>query len=449
MGRLPELSRKKQDGDTEAWHLPPLGQRILKTGIAVFICLLIYALRGYEGRDMPAEAAIAAIICMQPYVSSTRHYAVNRITGSLIGAGWGLLLLLLLYSFPSFGANRVILYLLMAVGVILSLYTSVLFHRTESSALAAIIFLWLVITYPDVDAPFRRTLIRFLDLLIGIVAAVLVNSFHLPRVKNSEYLFFVRSKDLIADRFSHISPNVLFRLNALYHDGARICLISEHAPAFFTLQMNAAKPTVPFIVMDGAAIYQAESNTFLHMETVPSDVSGAVIHHLDALKISYFIYTIHRNRTRIFHRGPMREEESIIYDRMRKSPYRDYFEGEIYDPREIVSLKIIVPDDRADALEQELLPLLPAEGIRCARRPQAGAPDLCALYLYSSEATVEKAKEQLVLMLRKDTPSLVPMDIHSRKGYRTEYDALHLLHTIERSYEPVKLLRKRKSRRHT
>ncbi len=441
MSRFSDRSFKKQDGDTEAWHLPPLGQRILKTGIAVFICLLTYALRGYEGRDVPAEAAIAAIICMQPYVSSTRRYAFNRITGSLIGAGWGLLLLLLLYTFPALGSERPVLYALMAFGVILSLYTSVLVHKTESSALAAIIFLWLVITYPDVDAPFLRTAVRLLDLLIGIGTAILINSFHLPRARNGKYLFFVRSKDLIPDRFSHISPNVLFRLNALYHDGARICLITEHAPAFFTLQMNAARPTVPFIVMDGAAIYQAESNTFLHMETIPSEVSGAVVHHLDALNISFFIYTIHRDRTRIFHRGAMREEEAVIYDRMRKSPYRDYFEGEVYDPREIVYLKIIVSNSRIGTLEQELRPLLPKDGIRCVKRPQAGAPDLSALYLYSSGATVEEAKEQLIRILEKDTPSLIPMDICAHRGYRTEHDALHLLHRIERSYEPVRLLR--------
>ena len=46
--------------------LPPLGQRIVKTAVAVFLCLLYYWLRGYRGQDMPTEAALTAIICMQP-----------------------------------------------------------------------------------------------------------------------------------------------------------------------------------------------------------------------------------------------------------------------------------------------------------------------------------------------------------------------------------------------
>ena len=56
----------------ESLHLPHVGQRILKTTLAVFLCLLIYALRGFEGQDMPTEAAITAIICMQPYVQEAK-----------------------------------------------------------------------------------------------------------------------------------------------------------------------------------------------------------------------------------------------------------------------------------------------------------------------------------------------------------------------------------------
>ena len=80
----------------ERRHLPRVGLRIMKTSIAVFICLMVYYLWGYTGEDMPTEAMITAIICMQPYVRDSRHYAVNRFAGTLVGAFWGLVFLLLL-----------------------------------------------------------------------------------------------------------------------------------------------------------------------------------------------------------------------------------------------------------------------------------------------------------------------------------------------------------------
>ena len=132
----------------EKWHPPHIGQRILKTSIAVFLCLLVYRLRGYQGQDMPTEAAITAIICMQPYVRDSREYALNRLTGTLIGAAWGLLFLLLLLLFPVLGTNAVLLYALMALGVLVALYTAVLLRKPDVSGLAAIVFICVVIAFP-------------------------------------------------------------------------------------------------------------------------------------------------------------------------------------------------------------------------------------------------------------------------------------------------------------
>ncbi len=84
--------------------LPGIGQRMLKTAVAVFICLMIYCLRGYHGQSMPTEAVITAIICMQPYIRDSREYAVNRLAGTLVGTFWGLLFLLL-FLVPAVSSN--------------------------------------------------------------------------------------------------------------------------------------------------------------------------------------------------------------------------------------------------------------------------------------------------------------------------------------------------------
>ena len=430
----------------ESFHLPHVGQRILKTTLAVFLCLLIYALRGYEGQDMPTEAAITAIICMQPYVQDSKNYAVNRAVGTLIGVVCGLLLLLLLTAFPVLGQNRILLYGLMAAGVLVALYSTVLVQMPTAASLAAIVFLCIVITFPEIEEPFRQAAVRILDVFIGTAVAVAVNVFRFPRRKNPNLVFFVRTKDLAPDRFSHIPPTALYRLNYLYNDGAKICLMSEHAPAFFTVQMGSAKVNIPMIVMDGAAVYDPHENTYLHAETLPPEASKRVMERLDELGISYFIYTIRHDKTCIFHRGSVRAEEQIVYERMRRSPYRSYLEGEILDPEEIVYLKVIGQKEEMALLSGRLRSVLPEDQLRPVVRDQAGGPTLGSLYIYSAGATMEQAGRRLMSKLRQDDPALTPMPILSHGKYRSERDAVHLLHLVEKYYEPLRLpLRRQKS----
>lgn len=430
----------------EGWYIPHIGQRIVKTTVAVFLCLLIYYLRGYHGQDMPTESAITAIICMQPYVRDTRNYALNRFAGSLIGAAWGLGLLLLLYAFPALGENMLCLYALMAFGVLLSLYSAVLFRVPDTSSLAAIVFLCIVIAFPDIDSPLEQAAYRMLDVFIGTVVAIGVNVFRLPRRKNKNLVFFVKSRDLVPDRFSHIPSAALFRLNYLYNDGARICLMSEHAPAFFTLQMSAAKLNVPLIVMDGAAIYDAVENRYLRTETIEPEDSARLRERLDELGLSYFIYTVHKNKTCIFHHGEYTGAEMTILDRMRRSPYRSYLEGEIYEPEEIVYFKIIAADDELADIMYSLRTALPKGRVRGVRRPQAGAPGISGLYIYAHTATMEQAQKRLMKMLREADPALEPVTITSPGGYRSERDAIQILHRLQNRYEPVALFARRKNR---
>lgn len=435
------MKPKKENVEPSEFILfPHIGQRIAKTTIAVYLCFLVCYFRDLLGQDMSAEAAITAIICMQPYVKDTKAFAINRFTGTLIGSVWGLLFLLLLATFPVLGINKFFLYALMAAGVLLSLYSSVLFRQPDTSSLSAIVFICIVISFPDIEEPLVQAGNRFLDVLVGTGIAIFVNVFRLPRDKNRNYVYFLRTKDLVPDRFSQIAPSVLFRLNYLYNDGAKICLISEHAPAFFVSQMSMVKISTPLIVMDGAAIYDMNENKYLYAKTLPEAVSSALRRRLDHLGVSYFIYTIHNNKTCIFHHGEATKPEIKMFEIMRRSPYRSYLEGEIYDPSEIIYIKII---STRDFLEQILEDLYRNDktlfyALRPVVRIHKESPECKALYLYSAQSSIKVAQAFLMDRLKEKTDDLALQEFRLRSPYHSERDALHLLHKIEKSYEPIK-----------
>lgn len=433
------MQGKKREGYVFDIYFPPLGQRIMKTSLAVFICLMFYWLRGYRGGEMPAEACITAIICMQPYVHDTAAYARDRFIGSFIGAFWGLVFLLVLLIFPTLGKTPLLLYPMMGVGVLISLYSAVVMRRPDTSAQAAIVFICVVIAYPEIEAPLQQAFHRMLDVLVGTAAAIGVNVLRWPREKRRDKLFFLRTRDIVPDQLAQMHSAVLFRLNYLFNDGAKICLMSEHAPAFLLSQLGNARVNVPLIVMDGAGIYDAQENEYLAVETLPPASSAWLMERLNELHASYFVYTVHNHRTCIFHQGRLSKGEKLVYDRMKRSPYRHYLEGDSFDPKEIVYIKVIAATVETDDILVALHDALPHWGLRAAMRAQAGLPGSGSLYFYSADATMERAEERLLCMLREKEADLQPVEMFSATGYRTEHDAVHLVQELGKSYEPVAL----------
>ncbi|MBQ8161043.1 MAG: FUSC family protein [Clostridia bacterium] len=420
--------------------LPHLGQRILKTTLAVFLCLMVYVIFGLRGENLPSEAAITAIICMQPLVSDTKEYAFSRLSGTLIGAVLGMLFLVIFYSFPVLARSPLILYGLMGVGVMLSLYMAVLMHRPDASSLSAIVFLCIVIAYPEIDEPYISALTKVGDVLIGTSIAILVNLFRLPRTKDGHLIFFVKSRDLVPDRFATVSPTVLFLLNHLYGDGARICLISEHAPAYFTLQMSAAKIRTPLIVMDGAAIFDTQANAYLWSCPFEADTFDALEAALQKVQISYSVYAVRSHMTLVSHRGVMRPEEAAVQRLMQSSSYRMYLDEGEEIPGKVVCIKIILSRSETQDLVTRLEPQIRDLPVRYVIRPQNGVDRTDGLYIYCADATVENARAHLLSRLEKDDPALKAVDLTLSKPYETEKDAVRLLQKAGRLYEPVSMM---------
>ena len=434
---------EEKGGDRLHRLLPPLGQRIMKTSVAVFLCLLYYWLRGYRGQDMPTEAAITAIICIQPYMHDSKDFALSRFTGTLIGSFWGLGLLLLLLVAPRLGESLFLVYTLMALGVLASLYTAVLVRRADASGLAAIVFLCIVIAFPDIEEPLRSSGDRIFGVLLGTAIAIGVNVFHLPRSKRRDRVFFVRTKDLSPNRFSQIPPAAEYRLNYLYKDGAKICLMSEHAPAFFTLQLSQGGMQMPMIVMGGAAIYDVDENLYLYTETIRPRDAVVTREYLQHKGLSCFLYTVHRHKTCIFHDGELRREEEQIFKRMKRSPYRDYLnEGEC-PADEIVYFKLIGTKEEVEAWFDQMQSFLHGNHLKGVIRPEADADGIYSLYLYSSQVSLKLAENRVMALLREKEQGLQPMEVFLDRPYETEHDAMHLLHRLGDLYEPVKLFGKR------
>ena len=77
--------------DQKKRRIPVIGARMIKSALAVFVCYLLYILRGYRG--IPFYSSIAAIECIQPYRHISHQVAINRIFATLNGEFVGRIIL--------------------------------------------------------------------------------------------------------------------------------------------------------------------------------------------------------------------------------------------------------------------------------------------------------------------------------------------------------------------
>lgn len=141
------------------------GWRIIKTGLAVALCLWIAQLLKFE---YPFYSAIAAVIAMQATIADTFKQGLHRMQGTLVGALTGYVFALVMVKNPWWTG----------LGLILTLMILKWMRWTEAMNIAGIVFI--AITINLTGRPLNYAFNRIIDTLVGLTVAFLVNSLVFP-----------------------------------------------------------------------------------------------------------------------------------------------------------------------------------------------------------------------------------------------------------------------------
>lgn len=164
----------------ESLKLPKIGLRTIKSGIAVFLCLLLLP-------NEPFFSCMTAVICLQDTVHNSIHMGINRGAGTILGAACGLIFLYVFKNLENHINNpyiaKPIIYLIIACGIILMIYLCVIFKRPGAINITCIAFL-AVTTAHAYKEPLYYVGNRIIETLLGIVISILVNKLITPPPHN-------------------------------------------------------------------------------------------------------------------------------------------------------------------------------------------------------------------------------------------------------------------------
>mgnify|MGYP004445167511 FL=1 len=157
-------------------QLPKVGLRTIKSGIAVFLCLLLWP-------SEPFFACLTAVICLQDTVSNSIKTGLNRGIGTILGASFGLVFLIIFRYLenliPNHYVSKLIIYLIISTGIIFMIYLCVLIKRIGAINVTCIAFLGVTTAHAYSDPLYYATN-RIIETFLGIIISILVNRFINP-----------------------------------------------------------------------------------------------------------------------------------------------------------------------------------------------------------------------------------------------------------------------------
>lgn len=379
--------------------LPPIGARIIKSALGAAVCVLIYFIRELLpiGSGIPFYSILAVLWCIQPYTTSTLAMAKQRTFGTFLGAAYGLVFLL---TFRALGVgNKAAVYLTACAMLVPILYTTVLLEKRNASYFSCVVFLTIAINHSFDQNPYLFAFNRVLDTLIGIGVAVVLNCLHRP-VKNKENILYVSGIDSVLVSSKEVMlPYNKVELNRLIALGAKFTISTIRTPASMMEPLSGINLQLPVIAMDGAVLYDIRENRYLDVFELEQTAAAKVEAIIEEEGAHAFVNVLRDNTLLIYYGDFRNDAERDLFDRLRRSPYRNYTEKQYRNDKareKVLYIMVLTPDDDARRIARRIEETL-GHGVRVVLYPASEYEGCTYLKVYSRDA----CKTNMLKILQK------------------------------------------------
>lgn len=379
--------------------IPRVGHRILKSSFSVLLCFIVYLVRGREG--IPFYSMLAALWCIRPYIGNSLEMAMQRTLGTMVGAGFGLLLLLAKLRFlpqEQLG-NEIVYYVLVAIVIIPIILVTVMMHHQNASYFSCVVFLSIVVNHVGDDNPYLFVLNRVLDTMIGIVIGIGINSFHWPSKKQRDVLFVSGIDDTLIAGKEELSTYSKREINYLLDDGANFTISTMRTPASLQGLLSGIRLRLPIIAMDGAVLYDMNENSFIRAFVISYDTSSEILHLVKENGLHCFSNVIIDDCLLIYYDDLGNEAECWVFEKLHSSPYRNYIKAPLPEKTSVVYFMMIDKTDRLQAFYDVLKEKGYEESLKILFYPSTDYPGYSYIKIYNKNA----CRENMLVYLKDMT----------------------------------------------
>lgn len=414
---------------------PSIGLRMFKSFIGVLLSFVIYYLRGKQGT--PFYTCIAVLQCMRNESEDVKVISIQRITGTLIGSLYGLVMIMLFND-----TVEMTRYIIISIFIIPIIYTAILTHKSNAAYFACVVFLSITINHLSDSDPYLFVYNRAMDTLIGIFLSIIINRFRLPRQKRQDILFVSTMDETLLTMQNTITPYSRYHLNRMLEDGMNFTIASMRTPATLKENLQGIKLKLPVIAMDGAVLFDMNKNQYLKKQELSYQEALVLIKCIQQLNYHVFCNVIQEDSWIIYYGDFKNDVEQAIYTNSRTSPYRNHIKAPLPPNLPVLYLMVIDEITKIDSLYQILDQTFDLSQYKILKYLSKDYPNYAYIKIYHKEAT----KQNMLSILKKSLQKKQVITFGSIAG---QYDYLiknndsnQVIKLLKKLYEPVKIFKR-------
>lgn len=416
--------------------LPGIGMRILKSAVAIAICYLIDMLRG--GQGMVFYSHLAALWCIQMYKSNTKNNAIQRTIGTVIGAFYGLLYLLLDAGLISeIKGGDFIGKMVISLMIVVILYTTVILKKQQAAYFSCVVFLSIVVNHVKDLNPYMFVFNRFLDTMIGIAVGILVNDIRLCFHPNRETLFISGLDGMLLDKEEMLSSFSKVELNRMIDDGMQFTISTMRTPAAIIEPMKDIRLSLPVIAMNGAVLYDTKNHSYIKAYVISKGTSHELMNLIKTEGLNFYSNVIIDDMLVIYYEDTEDEVNKELVKKLRTSPFRNYVKRPLPENESVVYFMLLDKKEKIAEFYKKLENAGYTNTLRIITYDSNDYSGYSYIKIYNKNAT----KDNMIQYLKE---SFAVNDVVTFGSIPNQYDvfidtddANKVVREVRKRYEPI------------
>lgn len=380
-------------------HIPHIGMRIIKSALGVLICFAIYFIRGKQGT--PFYSALAVLWCIQNLTKNTLQNAFQRTVGTGIGAAYGLIYILIKQQIPMLG-DSFLHYCIISLSLIPIIYTTVVLKQKKASYFSCVVFLSIVVNHLMDENPYLFVANRSLDTLIGIFVGLALNSICIHGVLDKETLFITSLDRSMDGHLQGITPYSQIMIKNMLEKEMKLTFMTMRTPAGFLEGMPDVVPKLPIIAMDGAIMYDVAENRYPKVYVISAKHACSIEEFIRSRGFNIFTTVILEDVLIIYYDKLVNAAEKDIYQKMHRSPYRNYLNKERPENHSVVYMMCIDETSRIEELVREIKESDVYDELKILSYPSDDYEGYSYIKIYNKNASVKNMADYLKTMSGAD-----------------------------------------------